>query len=122
MRFLIISHVWEPEVGVPQRRWAWLTSVLTGAGHEVDVVAPPPHHPKGRLLSDDLARRSWRNGPGSNGEHIWRTIHAPHGNATWPDLVDHLHFSRGPDGKPEGRHVKGVIFATLAAISQGAPS
>ena len=44
MRILIVSHYWLPENGVPQRRWDWLSGLLASAGHEVLVLAPPPHY------------------------------------------------------------------------------
>lgn len=90
MRLLITTHVWEPESGVPQRRWAWLTSALTSSGHQVEVVAPPPHYPTGRLQSTELEHRSWRSGPGRNGEHIWRTAYVPHNRGLLLRLVDEL--------------------------------
>lgn len=43
-RILILSQYWAPENGVPQRRWTWLSQILTEQGHEVDVIAPPPHY------------------------------------------------------------------------------
>src|SRR5690625_408276 len=88
MRLLITTHVWEPEIGVPQRRWAWLTSALTAAGHEVEVAAPPQHYPTRRLQSDDPQHRSWRNGPGRNGEYIWRTTFVPHDRGLLLRLID----------------------------------
>src|SRR5690625_1040120 len=88
MRLLITTHVWEPESGVPQRRWAWLSSALTSSGHHVEVVAPPPHYPTGRLQSTDAAHGAWRNGPGNNGEHVWRTAYVPHNRGLLLRLVD----------------------------------
>ena len=44
MRILLVTQYWAPENGVPQRRWAWLSKVLERAGHEVVVLAPPPHY------------------------------------------------------------------------------
>ena len=32
---ICVPHVWEPEVGVPQRRWSWLTQTLIKAGHHI---------------------------------------------------------------------------------------
>lgn len=181
MRILITTHVWEPEVGVPQRRWAWLTRVLVGAGHEVQVVAPPPHYPSGRITSDAPEHQRWRDGPGENGEHVWRTTYVPHDRGligrmldetmamlsglwvthrriraerpdvlmatapplpaaitatlmgkmhrvpvvldvrdSWPDLFDHVHDSRSPDGRPEGRGIKKPLFSALAVVAKRA--
>lgn len=44
MKILIVSQYWEPENGVPQRRWAWLSGLLESEGHEITVIAPLPHY------------------------------------------------------------------------------
>ena len=44
MKILVISQYWYPENGVPQRRWSWLAGMLVEQGHEVTVIAPPPHY------------------------------------------------------------------------------
>ena len=44
MKILILSQYWYPENGVPQRRWSWLSKVLDELGHDVTVIAPPPHY------------------------------------------------------------------------------
>lgn len=49
MRILLLTHYFEPEEGAPQRRWRALVEGFVAAGHEVDVVSPPPHYPSGRL-------------------------------------------------------------------------
>lgn len=53
MRILLITQYWAPENGVPQRRWGWLTQILEDVGHEVLVVAPPPHYLR------DIGFREW---------------------------------------------------------------
>ncbi|MDO5741451.1 MAG: glycosyltransferase family 4 protein [Vagococcus sp.] len=53
MHILILSQLWEPEEGVPQRRWSWLADTLIRAGHTVDVICPPPHYPGGQLMTDE---------------------------------------------------------------------
>ncbi len=78
MRVLVVSHVWEPESGTPQRRWAWLAGALTAAGHEVDVLAPPPHYPTGKLLDHSGRFAPGTVAPGENGETIWRTAFREH--------------------------------------------
>lgn len=90
MRVLVVTHVWEPEVGVPQRRWSWLTQTLIKAGHHVGVVAPPPHYPHGRLRSDQPQDRSWGKGAGRQGERIWRTTFIPHGAGLVGRLLDEV--------------------------------
>lgn len=75
MKILVLSQCWHPENGVHQRRWSWLAKVLVDAGHQVTVVAPPPHYPAGRLLP------GWEEGPsevGPSGERILRTSFYPH--------------------------------------------
>lgn len=57
MRILIISQYWAPENGVPQRRWSWITDILTQAGHSVTVLAPPPHYDRQIGFSE-----WWKNG------------------------------------------------------------
>lgn len=76
MRILVLSHCWEPEDGVPQRRWSWLTRILVGEGHEVIVIAPHSNamtfrrivrqRGKGVSLSKDAE-------VGSSGETIFRS-------------------------------------------------
>lgn len=77
MHIVIASQYWLPENGVPQRRWAWLTQELTAAGHEVTVIAPPPHY--------DRTEKSTHTGIskveiGRNGERILRCQYLPTGN------------------------------------------
>lgn len=60
LRILLISQYWEPENGVPQRRWAWLTRALEDAGHEVMVVAPPPHYLRHVSVKEWIAQKGYR--------------------------------------------------------------
>ena len=60
MRILLITQYWEPENGVPQRRWAWLTGALEDAGHEVLVVAPPPHYLRNVSMKEWFAQKGYR--------------------------------------------------------------
>lgn len=73
MRLLVVAQTWEPEEGVPQRRWAWLTRALTSAGHEVHVLAPPPHYPTGHLLFTEPEYQFGAVTEGNNGEIIHRS-------------------------------------------------
>ncbi|WP_257203320.1 glycosyltransferase family 4 protein [Corynebacterium cystitidis] len=85
MKILILSQYWGPENGVPQRRWAWLTQLLIKAGHEVTVVAPPPHYQREiswrRFWSDVVAHK--KNSPvyGEAGEKIIRSRYIPSGTS-----------------------------------------
>lgn len=84
MRILVLSQYWAPENGVPQRRWSWLTKILTEAGHEVTVIAPPPHYQRQISLKKWLSRDSivGARSPvkGSSGERILRTGFFPAGS------------------------------------------
>ncbi|MDK6239926.1 glycosyltransferase family 4 protein [Winkia sp. UMB10116] len=51
MQILVLSQLWDPEEGISQRRANKLTQTLLEAGHDVTVVASPPHYPGGKLLS-----------------------------------------------------------------------
>lgn len=85
MRILVLSQYWYPENGVPQRRWTWLTGVLVDAGHDVTVVAPPPHYKR------SISLRQWlRSGgvsrkidveSGPSGETIFRSGYFPSGKS-----------------------------------------
>lgn len=85
MKILILSQYWHPENGVPQRRWTWLSKVLVDAGHEVTVIAPPPHYQRkitlktwwGEGLYSAKAEKS--NGP--SGERIIRSGFFPAGQS-----------------------------------------
>lgn len=46
---------------MPQRRWAWLTGALEDAGHEVLVVAPPPHYLRNVSVKDWFAQKGYRS-------------------------------------------------------------
>lgn len=88
MRILVVAQTWEPEEGVPQRRWAWLTRALTAAGHEVHVLAPPPHYPTGRLLFDDPEYQVGAVAEGRNGEVIHRTGFAGHDPTLYSRMIN----------------------------------
>lgn len=60
LNILIISQYWAPENGVPQRRWTWLTGVLEEAGHNVTVIAPPPHYNRNVGFLEWLKNSSFR--------------------------------------------------------------
>lgn len=85
MKILVLSQYWAPENGVPQRRWAWLSKILVNAGHEVTVVAPPPHYQR------TVSMRQWlQHGgffgtgnveDGESGERILRSGFFPAGTS-----------------------------------------
>ncbi|PID97552.1 MAG: hypothetical protein CSA82_03525, partial [Actinobacteria bacterium] len=78
MRVLVISQVWEPESGTPQRRWSWLTRHLVLAGHSVHAIVPPPHYPYGRLLDKSKEFQPGAITTGSSGETIHRCSFREH--------------------------------------------
>lgn len=94
MRILLITQHWYPENGVPQRRWSWLTEVLTGAGHEVVVLAPPPAQKRRQRavsLSLSSAKRRGRDSePGPSGETIYRTGAVDVGNSLSAKAIGQL--------------------------------
>lgn len=85
MRILVLSQYWHPENGVPQRRWAWLTEILQQAGHEVRVVAPPPHYKRRVTFKTWVVDRgfsaAFREEAGPNGEPIYRSGYFPSGKS-----------------------------------------
>lgn len=84
MNILILSHHWHPENGVHQRRWSWLSKVITDAGHRVVVVTPPPHDQRTGNWSDGLKPLnsiSVEPELGPSGETIIRCPYLPSGNS-----------------------------------------
>lgn len=83
VKVLVLSQYWAPENGVPQRRWSWLTSLLTQQGHEVLVVAPSPHYERSISVKywwkNKLYRASSQHGTGQSGERIVRSGFLPAG-------------------------------------------
>lgn len=83
MQILVISHYWYPENGVPQRRWSWLVDILTSAGHQVTVVAPPPHYQRRVGVRQWILQRGYRaqrqSETGLSGESVIRSGYVPAG-------------------------------------------
>lgn len=83
MKILILSQYWYPENGVPQRRWSWLSKVLIDAGHEVTVIAPPPHYQRKMDLKTWWGQRHFssavESATGPSGERIVRSGFLPSG-------------------------------------------
>ncbi|MCX7542901.1 glycosyltransferase family 4 protein [Corynebacterium sp. P5848] len=78
MHILLISQYWEPEQGVVQRRWQWISSALIEAGHELTVVCPPPHYPGGKLISEDPLHQTGAIDDSSKGLRIYRSAFREH--------------------------------------------
>lgn len=83
MKILILSQYWHPENGVPQRRWSWLSRILVDAGHEVTVIAPPPHYQRkvglGQWFRERHYSSSFEPDAGPSGEKIVRSGFVPAG-------------------------------------------
>ncbi|PAT08268.1 glycosyltransferase family 4 protein [Corynebacterium hadale] len=99
MKILVFSQYWAPENGVPQRRWQWLTELLIGEGHELLVVAPPPHYLRKVQLGDWIKqRKSYRVGRidrGVHGEQILRSGFLPAGNSVTEKIVNQASVAVG---------------------------
>lgn len=85
MRILVLSQYWYPENGVPQRRWAWLSKILADAGHEVMVIAPPPHYLRRVPIKSWIVQQGFRSSKsveiGPSGERIVRCGFFPASNS-----------------------------------------
>lgn len=85
MKILVLSQYWYPENGVPQRRWAWLSRILIRNGHQVTVIAPPPHYQRKISLRQWADQRSFRSArhaeEGPAGERVIRSGFFPAGRS-----------------------------------------
>lgn len=85
MKILVISQYWYPENGVPQRRWSWLTGMLVEQGHEVTVIAPPPHYDREISFKGWWENRKYvsavEQDVGPTGERIVRSGFIPAGRS-----------------------------------------
>ncbi|WP_448854264.1 hypothetical protein [Corynebacterium frankenforstense] len=99
MHILLVSQYWLPENGVPQRRWAWLTGLLTAAGHRVTVLAPPPHYRRDVDPRTWARERSYRTAAdfeeGPHGERILRTAFMPTGESLTSRSLGQLYAAAG---------------------------
>ena len=85
MKILVISQYWYPENGVPQRRWSWLAGMLVDQGHEVTVIAPPPHYNRNVSFKEWRENRKYvsavEQDVGPAGERIVRSGFIPSGKS-----------------------------------------
>jgi glycosyltransferase involved in cell wall biosynthesis len=118
---LLVTHWYEPEAGVPQRRWADLIPRLIAAGIDVSVLAPPPHYPAGKLLSQAADVQTGAVTTGRHGEEIVRVRFRPHTqrlrSRSWDQLVAAtdsiargLRHCRAKQRRPQ------VVLGTVPAI------
>ena len=91
MRILLLTHHYAPETGPPQLRWAALAREFATAGHHVEVIAPHPHYPSGRLFAGRTQPGSWRwPERGAHGETIYRVDFRPTQGTLRSVLLDQL--------------------------------
>lgn len=100
MRILLVTQYWAPENGVPQRRWAWLSRVLERAGHEVVVLAPPPHYLRQEGWSEWWRSKGYRsnveNASESNGGRlVLRSGFIPGGASISQKVLNQLGVAAG---------------------------
>lgn len=99
LKILVFSQYWAPENGVPQRRWQWLSELLVREGHELMVVAPPPHYLRKISLRDWAKGRKVRRlaslENGAKGEQILRSGFMPAGNSVTEKILNQASVAFG---------------------------
>ncbi len=122
MRVLLLSHYYHPEHGAPQRRWNSVVRTLREAGHDVAVIAPPPHYPAGRVAAED--RERYRPGTadrGPAGELVVRAHYVPHRGDLLTRSLDHAVTSVDSLRRAVARfgrraHRPDIVVATAPAV------
>ncbi|WP_072312879.1 glycosyltransferase family 4 protein [Agrococcus sp. Marseille-P2731] len=122
MKILLLTHYYAPENSAPQRRWSALIERFTSAGHEVDVICPPPHYPSGRL--DPQMREA--HGPGSverdeAGARVFRVSFLRHDGRMHTRTLDHVWVAAATARRARrlidsGAIAPDVIVATAPAL------
>lgn len=126
MKILVVSQYWDPENGVPQRRWAWFSQILRGAGHEITVVTPPPHYLRDVSLRQWWRERGFKATPqpevGRSGERIIRSGFFPGGQSITQKALNQaavavgaLHAVLRPTGPLRG-YKPDLVVGTVPAI------
>lgn len=126
MRILLITQYWAPENGVPQRRWSWLTQILEKAGHEVLVVAPPPHYLRKVGILEWFRQHGYRsyveNQTGVPERRILRTGYLPGGSSITQKAINQMAVAVGgilailkPDGVVD-RFRPNLVIGTVPAL------
>ncbi len=124
MQILLLTHYFEPENGAPQRRWAALIERLVGAGHEVHVIAPPPHYPTGRAEAGlERALQAGSTTTGSHGGVVHRVSFLRHNSSIVSRTVDHAWVARASIATGI-RLVRGGVLRpdVIVATAPGLPS
>ncbi|MGO3648539.1 MAG: glycosyltransferase family 4 protein, partial [Agrococcus casei] len=91
MHILLVTHYFAPENSAPTRRWAAFAERFIDHGHQVTVIAPPPHYPQGRVK--DGLKQQYK--PGSSaieeyGATVFRTKYLQHRADIVSRTSDHL--------------------------------
>lgn len=91
MKILLLTHYFAPENSAPQRRWSAFIERFVEAGHEVDVVCPPPHYPSGRLSPEHRdSHRAGRVQMEGTGARVFRVSFLPHDGRLHTRTLDHM--------------------------------
>jgi glycosyltransferase involved in cell wall biosynthesis len=91
MRVTFLTHYYPPEIGAPQSRISALAAGLAQRGADVQVHAPPPHYPDGRIRQG-YGNRPLRRGQ-ENGVPVWRSaVLAAPNRGFARRLADHASF------------------------------
>lgn len=88
MHLLLVTQYWAPEQGVVQRRWQWLSQQILESGNRLSVVAPPPHYPTGKLLSDAPMDQAMAVTQVSEGFRLYRTEFHEHDQSITSRIID----------------------------------
>lgn len=88
MRILLLTHYYHPELGPPQLRWSALVRDFLTGGHEVHVIAPPPHYPSGQGTAGPGAHVVGSSETGQHGETVHRVRWRSHDGSALTTLID----------------------------------
>lgn len=123
MKILLLTHYYEPEIGAPQRRWSAFVERWTEAGHQVEVLCPPPHYP------DRATAHQWKGAyplfkatEGTLGETVTRMPYIPHGFSGVVRLADQLLTAGSSALWATVRHLKGNRPDLVIVTVPGLPS
>ena len=119
MKILLLSHYYEPEVGAPQQRWSALVERFVRAGHDVSVLAPPPHYPLGDLSADHGAMRAGAVHAGLHGETVHRTSFRAYGTRVGSRFADQIVAAASAARLGSSRfrsHRPDVVIATVPSL------
>lgn len=90
MRVLFITQWWEPDEGPPHWRLRRFADSLISAGHDVVVIAPPPHYPDGSLTSTHPAHQPGAVDQREPGLTVLRTKYRKHTDSLTSRVADQL--------------------------------